>query len=80
MNKSQGGKKPIRTHGAGSAMLCFLPPLRRQVACHGRHCSPFALVEVRVFFWNESNKGSGGDGYENAKTEITMKANGRVYL
>jgi len=73
-------KKPNRTHGAGSAMICFLQPPRRQDACHGRHCSPFTLVEVRVFFWDESNEGSGGDGCENAKAEIAMKANGGVYL
>ena len=79
MNKeiAKGAKKPNHTHDAGSAMLCFLQPLRRQDACH---CSSFALMEVRVFFWNESNKGSGGDRYENAKTEIAMKANGMVYL
>jgi hypothetical protein len=37
-------------------------------------------VEARVFFWNESSKGSGGAGYENAQMEIAMKADGRVYL
>jgi len=37
-------------------------------------------VEVRVFFWDESNEGSGGDECENAKAEIAMKANGGVYL
>jgi len=76
----KGGKKPNHTHDAGSAMLCFLQPLRRQDACHGCHCSSFALMEVRVFFWNESNEGSGGDGCENAEAKIAMKANGRVYL
>jgi hypothetical protein len=37
-------------------------------------------VEVRVFLWDESNEGSGGDRCENAKAKIAMKADGRVYL
>jgi hypothetical protein len=37
-------------------------------------------VEVRVFLWDESNEGSGGDGCENAKAKMKMKANRRVYL